>query len=98
MEERRAEMKQLIEKIDSIVENQKIIKSYIEHQFGGIDLSGNKIEGLMTGTIRRIESKIENHDKDIGDLKNKYLIAYGAIALCMFIIPLVIAIWTKKGL
>lgn len=97
MEERRAEMKQLIEKIDSIVDNQKIIKAYIEHQFGGVDLSGNKIEGLMTTSIKAIEKKLEAHDSDIGYLKSKDFILTGAVAIIIFGIPILTTIWLTKG-
>ena len=104
MEERRAEMKQLIEKIDSIekekktvVDNLKIIKGYIEHQFGGVDLSGNKVEGLMTRQINVIENKLESHDKAIDYLKGKDFIITGAVALLIFGIPILTTIWLNKG-
>ena len=88
MDERREGMKELIGKIDSIIEKQAKIKSYIENQFGGEDLVGNATEGIMTRQVRELNEKVKIQNGRIGKLEVRYWLAVGGGGVILFLIEL----------
>ena len=95
-QERRADMKELVEKIDAIIEKQSVIKHYIETQFGGIDLAGNKTEGVVTSAINELSGKVKIQNGRIGKLEIQSALLAGGIAVIVFGLPLLINYIIKK--
>ena len=89
-------LKNLEDKLDTLVANQAIIKSYIEHQFGGIDLAGNKTEGVVTSAINELSSKVKTQNGRIGKLEIQSALLAGGIAVIVFGLPLLINYIIKK--
>jgi len=77
-DERRKGMEDLTKKIDTLVINQALIKSYIEKQFGGVDLAGTPVEGDVTRQLRELNQKVAIQNGRVTKLEHSklYWVAY----------------------
>ena len=88
MEERRDGMREILSKIDSIIDKQTVIKSYIEKQFGGTDLAGTPVEGDVTKQLRELNDKVKIQNGRIGKLENWRWFVLGCTAVIVILINL----------
>lgn len=93
MEERRHGNKELIVKIDSVLDRQGVIKNYIEGLFGSIDLVGTPVEGTVSKQLRELNEKVKIQNGRIGKLENWRWFVVGCTAVAVIAIGLFI----KKG-
>lgn len=78
--ERRKGMDELKAKVDIIVSNQQVIKTYIEKQFGGVNLAGTPVEGDITKQLRELNEKVKIQNGRIGKLEVSKVYILGGVA------------------
>ena len=83
MEERRKGM-------EEITGNIAQIKNYLENQFGGIDLAGNKVEGRVTEQLRLLNEKVHIQNGRVTKLEIKNARLAGALALFTIGTPIIL--------
>ena len=87
--ERRKDYGELLDKLDVVITQQTVLKTYVEKQFGGVDLVGTPVEGDVTKQLRELNEKFKIQNGRVNKLEIRSAYLTGGLALLAFGIPVV---------